>query len=845
MTVQGKYEYKLTIGAYSSETAGQLRLKKASIREGRSIRDFPKAQFDIHMTASALAIANEDVVRFWRREVGEATWGACFFRGIVTRTVQKRRYNEVSILAEGYMRELGKRSLPFIAWGNTHIVDKTYLIHRYLSGSNLTRLWVNLDAGLPAQVPLESVRYLRLEEMVTGGSSDGLITVYNVAANNRREIAQQFMARNGELRKIWVKGYVTAAGTQALKVAIQIDVGGAPSGVDITSYNLPSTAFGIGAANEGWAQIDYLANVTDPLKLVLQSGQPFWLVLSLANADATVYDLRYAIANPTPTLRTMKTALNGAAWAYNAAEQSLFYAIDYEGDWHECSLGYGHDYDVAGAVDPPLLIFYKTDHLAGELSGTYYFQGVTFPVLFEAQALVRVSYWKGTITYATVVTKWAQTLLSDLYNALDVSITEPANKQYCIQAEAVDGFAIFELMRQYAPMYARIYENAAGQVILEVRDERAPLDAVWNAIYAAGAERDSRTFVNGLDSPASPDRVRIVDFETYTELLSNTDVHVIKETVGNIVSVVGSGSVIRSGLSMMGGFGSKLVDSQAFADLLQTEGHTTRAGGRVVLSGIDQTMAREVFRYANQLLKLTDSKNGWAAKIFAIGFISWTMGGKGVSRVEIEFVDQVLTVYTPDETPAGPWGGGGVYDQADGMFQRLKGGLSAGFKSGADRRSTSSMVAGGVTDAPTSEISLAATSKRATEILLHEDATVTYNASKVWWIRMGTGTPPGGPAKALGAQVLEVPASYHLASGWAHLTAMVHPADVLPWRGAWPQVLTEVGIAWSNDIAKAGLTAVGAYSLGVPSGAKDIFAPPPELGPDRKIAVTIKISPAP
>lgn len=841
MTQQGKFEYKLTIGAYSSETAGQLMLKKWSIGEGRSIDNYPKADFELKMNTSSLAIANTNEVRFWRREYGEATWGACFFRGTVTRVIKKRKSDEVGIMAEGLLREVKSRSLPFIAWGNTHIVDKVYSARRNATGNYMTRLWAVLDAGLPAQVPLESVKVCWLEEMVTNGSSDSSISVYNIAAGNTRQVAQQFQAQNSTLRRFWVKGYVTAAGTQALKVSLQFDVGGAPSGIEITSYSIPSTSFGLGIGNEAWAEVDLLSTVTDPVKLVLQSGVSYWLVFSLVNADATVYQLRMAESNPSPRLRVMKTDLDATGWTWSRLQQSLFFAVDFEGNWKEMKYGYGHDYDVMGQPNSPLLIFYKTDTMIGDTSGMSNFQGCVFPMLFDYQNLIRVSYWKGKIWYQTVIESWAQSMASDLYNTLDVSITEPTTKQYCIQAENTDGFAAFELLRQYCPIYCRIYENAAGQVVLEVRDERSPTTPVWEAIYAAGAERDAHTFVCGLDSPASPDRVRIIDIESFTELLSGTDVSVIKDSLGNVISVIGSGSILSSGIGIMGGFGQILADSQAFNLSLHTQSHTTREGGQVTLSGIDQTMALEVFRHSNSLIKLTDSKLGWNAKIFAVQSVKWSGGNKSTTRLDINFIDQVLTVFTPVESPGGPTLPPGILVESGDNFSRLRGGLRSTFGSGPDGRAKTGFATRGVTDAPSSSLSLAGTTMRSTEMVIHEDPTVVHNNTKYWWIRMGTGTPPGGGSKALGAQILEVVAAYQVIGGWTYLTATIHPADVVPWRGVWPKVISEVGVAWSEDEIKTGLTAMGAYSIGVPSGTYDIFGPRPELGPSKKIFATIKV----
>jgi hypothetical protein len=842
VTQQGRFEYKLTIGAYSSETAGQLMLKKWRLDEGRVIDNYPKAEFSLALNTSSLAIVNEDVVRFWRREYGEATWGPTFFLGTVKKTNTERKDGLVDIEAEGYLGVVKKRSLSSISWGNVHIVDKVYPARIIATGSYLNRLYAQLDAGSPAQVPLESVKVCILDEMVTAGRSYSTIQVWNFGANNQK-VAQQFIGRNSTIRRFWVRGYKND-NTLNLRVAIQADTNGSPSGADITAYEIPNNKFAIGAGGEAWVEVDLLANVTDPTRLVMSSTENYWLIFSVTAAGSTVYNLKIAETDPKPRFRTMKSSLSGAAWAYFRIQQSLYYAIDFEDDWEELVFGLGHDYDVQGDVNAPLLIFYKTDYQLGDPGGLMYFQGKVFPVLYDGQNLIRVSYWRGYMNYTTVLTYWAQTMASDLYNTLSISITEPATKQFCIQAENADGFAVFKLLRQYGAFYVRIYENAAGQVVLEIRDERVPLLGVWYTIYSTVPEEDARTFVMGLDAPASPDRVRIVDIKSFKELVSSNDISVIKDGHGNIMSVIGTGSIVKAGVSVLGGFGGKLSDGQAFNTILEALRHTVREGGRVILSGTDQTMALGVFRLSNELVMLTDSVQGWNQKLFAVQGIKWTGGGKATTRVELTFSDTVFTVFTDTESPGGPSLPPGNLTGRDNIFGKLRGGLGSGFAVGPDGRGKGSFSLQGATDAPARATSLSGLSMRASEIIFHADPTVVHTNTKFWWIRMGTGTPPGGGSHALGAQVLEVIAKYQVMGPWTYLTAVVRPADVVPWRGVWPKVISEVGLAWSEDEIKTGLTAVSAYSIGVPSGSKDIFGPQPELGPDKAIFVTLKIIPS-
>jgi hypothetical protein len=844
MTQQGKFEYKLTIGALSSEVAGQLMLKKWKISEGRSIDNYPRADFTLRLNASSMAVANEDVVRYWRREYGEATWGPTFYLGTVTRTDVNRKDAEVTIESEGYLGVVKKRSLSSISWGNVHIVDKVYPARIIATGNYLNRLYAELDAGSPAQVPLESVKVCILDEMVTGGRTTNTISVWNFGAGNNQKVAQQFIGRNSTIRRFWVRGYVNNT-NQDLRVSIQADSGGVPSGVEIAAYEIPNNLFGIGAGAEAWVEVDLLFNVTDPTHLTMAAIAPYWLVFSITNIDNTVFDLRLAEFDPTPKHRTMQSNNSGAGWAYFRTQQSLFYAIDFEDDWEELVFGLGHDYDVQGDINAPLLIFYKTDYQLGDPGGLFYFQGKVFPVLFDGQNLIRVSYWRGYMTYSTVLQYWAQTMASNLYNILDISITEPATKQFCIQAQNADGFTVFKLLRQYGAFYVRIYENAAGQVVLEIRDERVPQLGVWNVIYSTIPESDAHTFVMGLDAPASPDRVRIVDISSFKELVSSNDISVIKDAHGNIVSVIGTGSITGAGVSTLGGFGGKLSDGQAFNQVLEALRHTIKEGGRVMLSGTNQTMAIGAFRHSNELVMITDSIQGWNQKLFAVQGMKWTGGNKATTRVELTFSDVVFTVFTGDENPGGPSLPPGNLTGKGNIFSQLRGGLGSGFAAGPDGRARTGFSLQGATDAPTRATSMAGMSMRASENIFHADATVVHDDTKFWWIRMGTGTPPGGGSHALGAQILEVIAKYQVIGAWTYLTAVIHAADVLPWRGVWPKVISEVGLAYSDDEVKTGLTAVKAYSIGVPSGTKDIFGPQPELGPDKTIFVTLKVIPSP
>ena len=123
------------------------------------------------------------------------------------------------------------------------------------------------------------------------------------------------------------------------------------------------------------------------------------------------------------------------------------------------------------------------------------------------------------------------------------------------------------------------------------------------------------------------------------------------------------------------------------------------------------------------------------------------------------------------------------------------------------------------------------------EAVIHTDLTQSYDPAKTYWIRLGTGVPVGA---ALGNQVCDIEANARVlpfgALNRAVLIAHINRWD-LDLATLFPLVITEAGIAWSNSPVDPKNDLV-AYTLGIPYGSAAIFAPNPELTPEKRACVT-------
>ena len=832
MTQQGQYEYKLEIGSLSSEV-DQIFLKSWKVNEGRDIDRFATAELRLVRTTDAMAIAQGDQVRYWRRVVGEATWGPTFFLGYVVKKSNKAKDNDLTLDAKGYLYKVKNRTISSAEWGNTHIVDEELNVYTDAQG-----IYAYLDGDLPPQIPLERVRFLQMRELVTGGQVENFIDVENTGAGIYSKVAQMFFASLSLLRKIWVKGYRRVGCTSNLKIEIQTDGGCQPSGTVVTSFNIPYTDFGSGAGAESWVEIDLLRHVSDPKDLELAAVGWYWLVFSIVTPGLLEkFHLRYAFV-PKPIERYLEDDISGN-WAVRR-HSTLVFGIELETDWVDAEQGQGKDYEI----DPSstsVLIIQKTGDMgpkpvppgAGPTPGIGHFDGRVKPtLLFTGQKAIRATYWKGAITYATVLQKWAQTIASDIYDVLDISITEPTTKQFCIKVENADGLAVFRILRQFGAFYCRIYMDATNQIVLEVRDEKLPTTTVWN-LYSAG-EKTARTFSHG-DDAGSQAEVRIADLEISEDLESENGVMSVKDERGSMQAIVGSGPVIDSKQFKLGGFGADISKANDFSQPFVT-GYTgpgtsymIRKTGRVTLSGINETMAAGPYRTSNELVKLDATKYGIADQLLAIESLKWSGGNKATTRLELALTDTIFQQYVPAFHKGGS---GSIHSLAMPAFAGVSELLRA-----SDGRFVTDLHAAGVTDTPEALAPRLGISGRAVEPVFHQDPSFPYDDTKYWWIGIGTGVPAAGD---LGARKAEVLAHAKTVGPWTYLTAKFNPAD-LDLASTWPKEISEVGIRRSTDEMKTGIISMGAYSLGVPDGSYDIFNPRPLMGPEKRVFVTIKV----
>ncbi len=823
MTQQGKYEYKLEIGALSSEVDA-IRLQKWSVGLGRN--KVSQCKLDLSRTADALTIDVNDRVIFYRREVGDANWGDAFFLGYVKSLGVTDV--DVKLIAPCYLGKLAARTVLRFTWGNTEVVDKDYAVTvSNISSREAKRIYCDLDSGLPAQDPLEVVKVLHLREFVNGGDGTTTIEVKDHVTTTTREVAQMFKAREGTLRKVWVKGYRESLTTSDLVVAIQAG-DTAPDGTDITSARFSQTLFGHGVGNESWVELDMLNTVSDPLKLCLIPGHTYWLVFRMyVDTSGWRYYLRCATESETPCKRLLKTNYEAGGWSKSPSQRSLFYGIDFDGDWRVLDI---YDYLLQGDLDPPRLFFLKGDQVGGDGLGTTYFRGVNFDMLYSGQTAARVTYWKGKINYATVLDKWAETFASDIYDTLDINITEPADKQFVIHGEACDGMKAFNIMRQYAPIIVRVYYNSVGNVVLEVRDELEPSD--WAAQGATW--KNNRTFRHGFDVLANS-AIRILSCQKYKNMVKETDTVAVVDGRGHCVGVQSGvgGHLPSCDMGIIGGVGGDFGDGIGFAVHGYDKLRTIAEGGSMSLSGVDQTYNNGIYRInnANELVKIKSTKVNLDGE-FALQDIKWTGGVGQPTKVAITFADVVYDVLIRNKGMDG-----GTIDFSGGW----KPGLTSNLNEPRLGNETVEGQGSGLTDIPHISPSLGQSVRALNDELVHwRDDSYNYDVTKYYYISIGDGVPAG---VNLGNKLADTLAKAVVVSiggvNKAVIMARISEAD-FGLATAWPKILSEVGLATATSIGGA-RTAVWAKSFGIPQGTYDFWCSRPEMGRDKTIIISLTV----
>jgi len=776
------------------------------------------ATFVLINTTDAMTINEDDQIRFWRREVGDIAWGDTFFLGFVKGVDIDDK--EFEIEAKCYLGKIAGRKLLRFAWGNTEVVDKEYGVqYGHAAFRETTRIYAELDSGDVAQDPLEVLKVLRLQEYVNGGDGTDVFKVYDNGTTDV-VLAQMFKAGEGILRKIWVKGYKDNVGSPP-NLTVSIQAGGTePDGTDITSHTFSSVIIPTSSGNEDWIEFDMLNNVSNPYALNLIPGSTYWIVFKIATPTLSFgYYFRIVTESEQPRKRVFKSNLLSAGWSRSPSQRSMYFGIDFEGDWLACDK---MNYILQNDIDPPTIFFYKADEGAGDGQGVTYFRGQEFDVLFEGQKSIRATYWKGKMNYTTVLTKWAQAYFSDGYDTLDISITEPGNKQFVIHGENCGGMQAFNLIRQYCPIIVRVYYDSGGNVVLEVRDILEPDD--WAAQPAAW--KNNRTFRHGFDALANSN-VRILNLRRKKRMVSEVKTAIALDGRGQCSGAAGDGGMISAGAMGVIGGGS-MGDGMGFVAGAYDKIRTVASGGSMSMTGVDQTYNNGIFRNMNELVKVKSTKHGIDGE-YAIQNVQWDGGVEQPTKVSLTFADViydvVLRVGLNDS----------LVDFSNGLQPFLK-------SYNIEPRLGDPTVGGqgsGCTDLPGIGPSLGSSTRQLNEELIHwRDDSYSYVAGKYYYISVGNSVPA---PPDLGNKVAEVLANVKIVdiagAQKAIMMVRINEAD-FGFNAAWPHTLTEVGLSTATSIGGA-KTAVWAKSFGLPAGTFDFDQPQPVMGRDKTLCAII------
>jgi len=830
MVQQDRFEYKLEVGSLSSE-ADALYLVRYEI--GLARNKVGKAKFILRRTTDSRTIAKDDVVKFYRREIGEITWGDSIFYGRVRGLGKNLKSKNIPLYCLDMLQRIADRKVPTTAWGNTHIVDKEYPVSVTNHASGYNQLFeVDLNESAKVQVPLESVRVLEMKEYVNSGLTETAITTFTGLGSGSVP-AQCFRARAGTLRKIWLKGYRAAgAFSSNFRVQIRPDSNGIPSGTNIVQVDYAYSKFGSGAGADDWIEFDLLNNASDPKVLNLVPGQLYWIVCSAVLANGNIFYLDGVASRPQPINRYL-TVDTGGGFTASGSVYCLKFGMDFENDWVELE---DWMYEVYTDASVQKLRFARWAWGGGD---DHYgnIRPYEVPELLKSTGthkFVRCSFWKGEISYSTVITKWAQDLAGDLYDTLSVSITEPDHKQYCISGKGMKGLQAFELIRKYCPVVVRIYYSTGGAAVLEVRDEKDATDTVWNALSAT--QKAKRTFTHGHDSPGSSNEVRILDMDVRIEAVGEDGNFIITDERGKAVGMMGDGGL--GILDRVGSMAGNLSDGIGFAEGIWETYSTDRMIGYVELSGIDQSVASGPFRQANEIVLLTATKIDIIAQKFAVESVTWSGGIGEKTKILLTFSERILETVSRSKAP-----GGAVVIPA---IVNLMPGTSPFWGDLMDlvKPFTGEYNFGntfnpqGASDCPAKSPRARGGQGEQAIISVKDLSYIWDNANPYYQICIGTGTPAG---VSLGAEIAAVKGADLVMVDSASsgvIGAFFSEADI-DLDTTWPLTITEIGLKKSNS-DMGPWTAVWAKKIAT-DGTGDIHHPQIELVPGRGLAVFVRI----
>ena len=155
---------------------------------------------------------------------------------------------------------------------------------------------------------------------------------------------------------------------------------------------------------------------------------------------------------------------------------------------------------------------------------------------------VRISYLKGAITLASLLSDVMGDLASDLYTTLTTSgITEPT--EVLIPGVVMDGKSPLDLLvylREFVRIHWYIFENAAGNPELVIEDEKERDD--WTGQSAA--YKATRTYRHKDDAAGVLAEVRLIDGIYSEEWGGWSDTLLLRDAANRL-----SGSAISAGVA--------------------------------------------------------------------------------------------------------------------------------------------------------------------------------------------------------------------------------------------------------------------------------------------------------
>ena len=251
-----------------------------------------------------------------------------------------------------------------------------------------------------------------------------------------------------------------------------------------------------------------------------------------------------------------------------------------------------------------------------------------------------------------VLAAWADRCGSELWDRVDIDVTEPVAFPKSIKIFKGYALDIFKIIRRFAAVYVRVYEDVEGVRVLEMRDELDPerVDRKkWDADMADTHEY-RRTF--GAPKRPPPEQRKYPTAEIYSKMEGSWRGFAVVGPQGGILGQAGGEVDLYMEVEGLKGSAKKLA-ARGYACIA-----TPRRCGWIRLTHLEKSASTGPYRTPNDLLRIRDNARGTGG-LYAVQRLHWAQArGKGnrwlPASVRLVLADRLHSPYIPAAMPGGP-----------------------------------------------------------------------------------------------------------------------------------------------------------------------------------------------